>query len=333
MKQYITDTDGVLIRIEDFSLIDAIGWEEYNKWQTHNDKRVAKGLIPIEYEEYREGLVLLRGDQIKRNEEIELKKEWKEKNLSEIAILIDEELGSFTFLNYKNTLKMGLEPQYLYRFVILCCYMDYDNSIRYGNGKEGSNYATEKDLEEIWKLSKRETINTKKALIEYDLLRVEGGRLYINPLYCRRGQKVKKISKTYLKGSVKMFRDGLLELNEKVDAKQHKRMALFVQLLPYVNYHYNILCSNPNESDLDKVKPLTPKDMCKLVGYDEKHSSRLIKELSQLKINNRYAIAIVLRDGMSKKHIYINPFIYCKTNDAEKLRGIITMFKIEEDKK
>ena len=333
MKQYITDTDGVLIRIEDFSLIDAIGWEEYNKWQSHNDKRVAKGLIPIEYEEYRMGLVLLRGDKVKRNEEIELIKEWKEKNLSEIAILIDEELGSFNFLNYKNTLKMGLEPQYLYRFVILCCYMDYDNSIRYGNSKEGFNYATEKDLEEIWKLSKRETINTKKALIEYDLLRVEGKHLYINQLYCRRGQKVKKIPKTYLKGSVKMFKDGLLELNEKVDAKQHKRMALFVQLLPYVNYHYNILCSNPNESDLDKVKPLTPKDMCKLVGYDEKHSSRLIKELSQLKINNRYAIAIVLRDGMSKKHIYINPFIYCKTNDAEKLRGIITMFKIEEDKK
>lgn len=333
MKQYITDTDGVLIRIEDFSLIDAIGWEEYNKWQTHNDKRVAKGLIPIEYEEYREGLVLLRGDQIKRNEEIELKKEWKEKNLSEIAILIDEELGSFTFLNYKNTLKMGLEPQYLYRFVILCCYMDYDNSIRFGNGKEGSNFATEKDLEEIWKLSRMETFNTKKALIEYDLLRVEGGRLYINQLYCRRGQKVKKIPKTYLKGSVKMFRDGLLELNEKVDAKQHKRMALFVQLLPYVNYHYNILCSNPNEGDIEKIKPLTPKEICKLVGYDENQSSRLIRELLKLKINGLDAIALVIRDSLSVKDIYINPFIYCKTNDAEKLRGIITIFKTKNHKK
>ena len=229
MNKYITNAEGLLIRIEDVSLIDAIGWEEYNRWQSHNDKRVAEGLIPIEYEEYRMGLVLLRGDQIKRNEEIELIKDWKEKNLSEIAILIDEELGSFNFLNYKNTLKMGLEPQYLYRFVILCCYMDYDNSIRYGNAKDEYNYATEKDLEEIWRLSTNETIRTKKALIECDLLRVEGGRLYINPNYCRRGQKGKKIPKTYLKGSAKMFNDGLIELNQKVDAKRHKQMALFVE--------------------------------------------------------------------------------------------------------
>lgn len=240
----------------------------------------------------------------------------KEKNTSELATLIKKYMGGFVFLNYTNILKLDIEPQYLYRFVVLCCYMDYDNSIRFGNAKKGYNYATEKDLEEIWRLSTNETIRTKKALIKYDLLRVEGKHLIINKKYCKKGKQ--------LKGSVKIFKNGLIELNEKVGAKKHKRMALFVQLLPYVNYHYNILCSNPNESNIDKVEPLTPKDICKIVGYNENQSSRLIKELLGLKINNRDAIEIMAEN--KKRHIYINPYLYCKTNDAEKLKGIITKF-------
>ena len=328
MNKYITNAEGLLIRIEDVSLIDAIGWEEYNRWQSHNDKRVAEGLIPIEYEEYRMGLVLLRGDKVKRNEEIELIKDWKEKNLTEIAILIDEELGSFNFLNYKNTLKMGLEPQYLYRFVILCCYMDYDNSIRYGNAKDEYNYATEKDLEEIWRLSKRETISTKKALIQYDLLRVEGGHLYINQKYCRKGQKVKKIPKTYLKGSVKMFKDGLLELNEKVDAKEHKKIALLVEILPYVNYNHNIVCSNPNEGNVEKIEPINLTKLANMMGYST--TQKLKKGLMDIKVNGKSLIMIA--NINNKNMIVVNPSLYYKGNNMEALRGIINLFKIADKK-
>ena len=245
----------------------------------------------------------------------------REKN--EFQKLQMEIMGKFHFNIYEKILALNLEGQYLIRFVYLCCFLDFnDKKVKWG--KSNNKYATVKDLEEIWGLKEEECRKTKNALIEKELIIInEDKTISINKKYAFKGN-----AKKDMKGSVKMFEDGFKEIYENATPKEHKRLGILIKLLPLVNYDWNILCYNAEETEEDKIIPLTLKDICLIVGYNENQSSRLKKELLKIKVDGKAVICI--HNIEDKNVISINPMIYYKGHNIEKLKYLFALFKIAD---
>ena len=254
------------------------------------------------------------------------KQVWKEnwlKNDSETAILIREIGGNgFYFKCYKNVLELDIPKQYLFRYTYLCTYLDYDGKLKIMvNGKKKA--ITERDLQEILKLSEREARNTKNELIKYGLIIInEDGTISINSKYAIKGE----VKRKKLRGGARIMINGIREIYEKSKPIEHKRLALLIQLLPYVNYNYNIICFNPDEEDKDKIIPMGLKDLCKITDYNERNWRKLKNELLRITVGGTPVIAVTeIYNGHA---VSINPKIYYKGNNPRALEWLAVLFNI-----
>lgn len=331
--KYLEDDDGVLHFIANRSILKRIKAEEdwkYKKWEEYNTSRALRGYESIE--DYGEFIIDVLGstlsieDALIIEEEANKKKYLKYlKNTNVFETMIRDNFGSFYFSIYNRLLKIDLKPQYRIRFIYLCTFMNYNNKLEFGNGIGNTKLMVERDLIEVLGLSQNETIRTKKALIESDLISIEDDKtISINKRYAIKG----KITKRDSRESVRIMENGLREIYAKAKPSEHKRLDIFIKVLPYVNYNHNVLCKNPNESDVDKVEALTLSELCEIVGYDKTKSVRLKNELLKIKVDEQMAFG-VFETGYGKR-LYVNPKVYYKGRDLESLRALINMFNIKK---
>lgn len=318
---YEYNEEGEIIGIQDSTLLAEIGEYRYERWQRYNNTRVKQGYYPLSYEEYVVNVIANGDAEAEKNSQDKKALEYR-RSMDEFKVFIREGFGSFYLYNFNNVLQSKLEKNYLFRFIKLCDSMDYNNRVKL----KRDTLAEEKDLKDIWNLSDRETRNTKKALIEAKLIIIEEDKtITINKKFARKGETK---SKKYLEGCVKVFPNAIEELYQQVPTKNHKNVALLFELLPYCNFHHNVICTKESveERDIKKIKPLTMKDISEIIGYDKSQSSRLQKNLLDIKIGKEDCIIIVLRN---KQHfIYINPRIYHKTSNLDDLKALMNMFRI-----
>lgn len=237
---------------------------------------------------------------------------------------IFKELGGFYFQNYENVLKLNIAKQYLFRFIYLCTYMSYDKKIHFGNAIGEKSLALEKDLKEIFRLSKSETINTKNTLIENGLIIINKDKtINVNSKYAIKGE----IEKRELKMSVKVMEKGIREVYRKSKATEHKKLALLIELLPYVNFRHNVICSNPEESDVEKINPFNLTEVMRIAEY--KNLTRFKRDLLNLTVNEELAVKIT--ETKYGKFVYVNPRIFYKGNNADDLKSCMNEFKIKKN--
>ena len=244
----------------------------------------------------------------------------------EFEILQDKYLGKFYFHFYDELLILNIDKQYMTRFIYLCTYIGFnDNKIHWGKSNNG--LATEKDLQDILNLKDTAFKETKKILLKHKLIAInEDKTITINKKYCKKGNVNRN-----LRGGIRMFEYGIKELYENAKPTEHKRLGMLMQLLPTVNYEYNILCANPTETDRSKIIPLTIKDICRIVGYEEKNSKRLQKELIKIRIDNKAVVMVHTTSGMDTKEteaISINPQVYYKGHNRHALKYLLMLFDI-----
>ena len=330
-KTYIIDNNGIMYFIADRKvkrrIISEDDWK-YNRWEQYNLNQAYKGGEPIEcYEEFLVDVL----DCVLTAEESIILEEYKKqqghakymKSKTELDTFIRDNLGGFYFSIYPKLLNLKVEPQYITRFMDLCTYMNYDNKLVMGKTK-GVEPILERDLSDILMLKDEETRKTKNAFIKYGLINIEEDKtITINKKIAVKG----KIGKRDLKGSIRVMENGIREIYAKATPKEHKKLSTLFKVLPYVNYHHNILCKNPWEEDINKVEPLTIKEICVMMGYNINQCSRFKKDLLSIKVSGMDAILFVLRDN--KFHIYINPLIYYKGNDIDNLKSLVNMFKVD----
>jgi hypothetical protein len=73
---------------------------------------------------------------------------------------------------------------------------------------------------------------------------------------------------------------------------------ILFKLRPYIN-EFNVLASNPQETDLDKVKPLTLRQIANIIGVKTRD---VIDVLTSVTIGDEYVFAVC---EVGKKHTVI----------------------------
>lgn len=214
-----------------------------------------------------------------------------------------------------------------FRFLYLSSFMDYDGKLKFGAKFRDSHRAfmVEKDLQEVLRLSTRETIYTKKFLFELGVLKKdEDGILMIDEAFCKKGET----TKSYNKESTRIFDNTIRKLYEQSKSTEHKKLGLFVRLIPYINFKYNIICYNPKEETEKYVKPMDMKQICDIVGYNKTQASRLKRELFSIKVNGKFVVGN-FETGAGNAFV-INPSIFYAGNNIEDLKWLNSLFKIAE---
>jgi hypothetical protein len=257
---------------------------------------------------------------------IKMEEQGKEKKLDILQMKEDQTefqqyllgcYGSFYFNFYK---RFGtIEGQFLFRFIYLATFMNYDNLL-----SNGVRLIKEEDLMEILLLGKTEFYKTKKYLIENDFISIQENKtILVNDRYCKKG----KINKTKSIEVVRMFNNAIQELYMKSTPKEHKKLALLIDILPCINLKFNVICKNPTCEYEENIQPYTMPELCSKLGYDKTHASRLKKDLFKLKVNNEMVIGIFEKEN--GKAIYVNPSVYYKGGKFEDIKNLQSMFKIK----
>lgn len=227
--------------------------------------------------------------------------------------------GSFYFYFYKRIIKT-LEPQHLTRFLYLCTYINYDNILIIDKTTRHIPIY-EEDLQSILKVSRAESFRTKAALLNNNLISIQdNGIIKINDKFCKKGDIMKnnKIDKT------RVFNNAIKELYEKSLPREHKKLALLFQMLPYINLKYNIICKNPDEEIQENINNYTLKELMQELG--QTNITRFKNDLLKLTVGGEPVISIHL---IGKSNcIVINPKVYYKGGELEDLTWIENLIKM-----
>lgn len=253
------------------------------------------------------------------------------KSKDKLNMLVDKELGTFYFNKYEDLLEQTKKDEGKFdtalalRFLYLCTYMDFEGVLMYGGyrNSKNHNYMSEKDLQEVLEIDRKQIRQTKERLIKLGLIKItEQGHISINKKYCNKGKLVKKD----MGNTVRVFDDGIQKLYKSTLPKEHKKMGLLIPLLPYLNKQHNILCHNIEEQQISRINPLTIQEICKIVGYNVANARRLEKELISITVEKEPCF-------MVSRHAYaifytINPRLFYRGSDVKALEGVVNMFKV-----
>ena len=124
-----------------------------------------------------------------------------------------------------------------------------------------------------------------------------------------------------------LYISALREIYKKVPLKQHARLGYVFQMLPFINFEYNILCENPTEKEYDNIIPMSVSDFCGKIGFDYTHTAELARKYGKITftVNGREEVFckfVYNGDRVDTAHIFINPRLVYKGMDFQKVEAI-----------
>ena len=252
-----------------------------------------------------------------KEQEIKKEKAIYYKNKNELEQAIKCNLGSFYF-NFYNTLP-DIERQYLFRFIYLSTYLKYeDDRIAIKDGQRYK-FIKENELQKLLMLKKTEYFNTKKVLVDSKLISIDlEGYIHINSKISTLGN-IGKTKKEY----TRIFKDSIRELYER--SIEHKKLYVFYELLPYINYNLNIICFNPEEVNPELIEPIKLNDIIDKF-YVNKQRSVAKKQLLTMTLGGEYLFIMITK--YNKDFFVVNPKLYYKGNKIEDLNYLIDLFRV-----
>lgn len=243
------------------------------------------------------------------------------------------ELGGFIhMLIINNELlfnNVGIDRSNISRLIYLATYIDYNDREENVLVKHGKNntleYLTKKDIKEIMGLSKTTFNDFIRDLKENELLFEANDKYYITTKYFSKG-KSNFDKRKYTRVFIKTTRD----LYKGCSTRQHSKLSYVFQLIPFLNYETNVLCSNPNEINRDDLNILTLSDICKLLGLstDAKSMNRFEHDLYKIYITidgvKYYMFTRVITKGeYHNDYFVINPNIIWNGSNIDNTKETI----------
>lgn len=239
----------------------------------------------------------------------ERKRREDEKRMKEAMLAMQNNaLGYYFFATTERDFD-GITPTTLARLIYLCTYLRYDSGYLYLTRRTPMR---ERDLLEVLKLSR----NTVAAFVREAsafLTVLEDGRLSVDTDAFHRGALLKGKHDCFQRVYIETVR----KLYNSTPPCKHLYLGYIFLMLPYVNVEHNILCFNPEETDLENVSAITLLDFCHAINYDASHAARLRKEYAKIScvVNGRaekFCSFVFDGGNPNNSRIFINPHVlYC----------------------
>lgn len=269
---------------------------------------------------------IIKSEAVVTTKNKESKEEYKKylKSKTDFENLLNNKFGSFYF-NFFNSIPKSLDKQYKFRFIYLCTYLKYnDNRLMYKQSNGLYKLYKENDLSDILHLGNTEYYKTKKILIENNLMSIDDDK---NICVNNRISLVGEISKYNKRDYTRIFKDTVQKLYNSSKPREHKLLGMFIDLLPLINFKFNIICSNPDCELMEDVKPLTISDISQYFNiYTGKNISSLKRKLLSIKLDNKDMLMYVEKSDING--FLVNPSLYYKGNNIEDLNYLIELFKL-----
>lgn len=222
------------------------------------------------------------------------------------------------FMVPHNTDFSDLLPATLTRLIFLNTFVDANNRLMLTERKP----MQKKDLADVLGISQTAVKKFWNEVCPKYMTECDDGLILTAPeIFIRR-----KLARhgTYIPYE-KFFVTGIRKLYKATDKANHKHLGYIFQMLPFINLQYNILCHNPEETDLDKIDSMSLSDFCSAIGYDVSNLSRLLSTYRKLKFDvngkpERFCACVY--DGLDLKsaQMFVNPHILYNGHNLEKVR-------------
>lgn len=256
----------------------------------------------------------------------------KEREKTSFELMQDNYLGSFIFSVYEKLRPLNhcediLKPVELTRFILLATYINYNGLLSKGDNRTP---LTKKDIQKVLGLSANKTHDYLTALIGLKFVEEYEGEYYINKKYFFKG--CLKEHKQFIKDKefTRIYIDTIRKLYKTTPKSKHGHLGLIYQLIPFINYEWNIVCHNPQERDTEKIIPFTINEIIELLGYNSQNLTRFKKNLYALEIGGVHKIFITIQCEYDYKSslILVNPLAYYKGDSVQALEYLITLFNL-----
>ncbi|MGL4655717.1 MAG: hypothetical protein ACRCWM_07530 [Sarcina sp.] len=253
------------------------------------------------------------------------------------------ELGGFIQMMYiSNEILfngIGIDRSNISRLIYLATYIDYNDREENVLVKHGQNnkieYLTKNDMKEIMGLSKTTFNDFMRDLKDNELLFEANGKFYMTTKYFSKGK-----SNFDKKKYTRVFINTTRELYKGCSSRMHKKLSYVFQLIPFLNYETNILCSNPNEVNKDELNKLGLQDICELLGLStqknamNKFEHDLYKILINIDGKNYYMFTRVITKGeYHNDYFLINPNIIWNGSNVDNTKETIKWLYFSKKKK
>lgn len=243
------------------------------------------------------------------------------------------ELGGFIHMMYINNELLfndiGIDRSNISRLIYLATYIDYNDREENVLVKHTQNnkleYLTKKDIKEIMRLSDATLSRFINDLISNELLFNANDKFYITSKYFSKGK-----SNFDKRKYTRVFINTTRNLYNGCSTREHKKLSYIFQLIPFLNYETNVLCSNPNEIDRDKLDKLTLIDICKLLGLGTSKNamSKFEHDLYKISIkigDNKYFMftRVITKGEYRNDYFIINPNVIWNGSNVDNTKETI----------
>lgn len=231
-------------------------------------------------------------------------------------------LGKFYLSACRTNQFEGLRPQDVTRLIYLASHLNYKSVLMLNERKK----MILSDLPEVLGVSEATTKRFWGKVSGRYILRCDDESLIVKDTFFRGKQKhiVERLTKFYIQSVQKLYKS--------TPTSKHGCLGQVFQLLAHVSVEFNILCRNPEETDLSKVIPMTFKQFCKETGYNLSKAHRLAQDLSSITFDvngsQRHFVAFVTTEATpSDRLIVVNPRVLYGGHNFERVETFALFFK------
>ena len=209
----------------------------------------------------------------------------------------------------------NISPATFTRLLYLSTYIDKDNRID----------VPRDSIRLLLGLSDRTYHRFIKEVIDNNLLIDKDNEYYVNDSFVVKNVPVtanKLIDKKYMRA----YNDIIRDLYKSHHVSEHVKIAYLYWMIPFVSIKYNVLCHNPQETNLNLIQPMKIKEYCSLIGYSCDNYRRFKAEM--LKLTTRKSFVVSFIDNSYGSFCFINPKVFYggHLNDTRYIT-VLTNFK------
>lgn len=235
------------------------------------------------------------------------------------------DLSNFIFHIYRGTNCFTvLQPSAAARLMYLATFMSYKDGLLYSTQRTLMN---KKIMMEALCLKRNTFDRFFDEVVSAGLLIEDDDGYFINTEFFAKG----KVKSDEFVRITKVFVNSVRHLYLATDKGMHQYLGYVFMLIPYVNREWNIICHNPDETERDKIKPMSVGEFCDAVGYDRKNANRMIENFHSITFNwhgrKQRFCSFVYEKDKAEMRIFCNPNIFYTGKHFEQVETLGVFFK------